>query len=155
MRGYYGIGIENTKNEINVGTLWRTAHVFDAAFIFTIARRYQKQASDTTKAWRQIPLFSFVNFQHFRSELPRECLLVGVEIVPEAETLQDFIHPERAVYLLGAEDHGLSKKARERCHRLIQIPGRYCLNVATAGSIVIYDRFSKAQSANMNGDNRH
>jgi len=143
MRGYFGIGIYNGKNEMNLGTLWRSAHSFNAAFMFTIGRRYKPQASDTHKSWRSVPLFEFVNFEHFRSELPRECLLIGVEIDSEASALKDFTHPERAIYLLGAEDHGLSKQVRERCHKLICLPGKHCLNVATAGSIVMYDRVTK------------
>ena len=145
MRGYFGIGIENTKNKMNIGTLWRSAHSFNAAFMFTIGRRYQRQASDTTKAWRSVPFFEFVSFEHFRSELPRECMLIGIEIDDQAWAINNFVHPERAVYLLGAEDWGLSKRAKEKCHRIIYLPGRYCLNVATAGSIVMYDRILKGQ----------
>ena len=46
--------------------------------------------------------------------------------------------------LLGAEDHGLSKAALARCQHLVQLPGRASLNVAVAGSIVLYDRHAKA-----------
>jgi tRNA (guanosine-2'-O-)-methyltransferase len=44
MRGYYGIGIENVKTAENVGTLWRSAYILGASFIFTIGKRYKKQA---------------------------------------------------------------------------------------------------------------
>lgn len=37
MRGYFAIGIENTKDTFNVGSLWRTADLFGAAFIFFAA----------------------------------------------------------------------------------------------------------------------
>ncbi len=55
----------------------------------------------------------------------------------------EFKHPERCVYLLGAEDIGLSKDAIDKCHKLVQLPGDYCMNVAVAGSIMMYDRHSK------------
>ncbi|MFV1872286.1 MAG: TrmH family RNA methyltransferase [Oleiphilus sp.] len=45
--------------------------------------------------------------------------------------------------LLGAESSGLPNKVFERCHSLIKLPGEFSLNVASAGSIVIYDRVSK------------
>lgn len=44
---------------------------------------------------------------------------------------------------MGAEDHGIPEKVLERCQAIVQIPGRYCYNVAVAGSIVMYDRMAK------------
>ena len=37
-RGFYAIGIEKTKTKENIGTLWRSAQAFDAAFIFTLKK---------------------------------------------------------------------------------------------------------------------
>jgi tRNA G18 (ribose-2'-O)-methylase SpoU len=139
-RGYFGIGIERTKIEANVGTLWRSAHIFGAAFIFTIGRRYRHQASDTTKAWRSIPLLHYGDFEEFYARLPIDAQLVGVELDESAVPIQRFNHPERAVYLLGAEDSGLSKQALDKAHQLVVLPGKFCLNVAVAGSIVMHDR---------------
>ena len=42
MCGYCGIGIENGKAEVNLGTLWRSAHIFGAVFLFTVGRRYRQ-----------------------------------------------------------------------------------------------------------------
>lgn len=140
-RGYFGIGIENCKSGANVGTLWRSAHNLGASFIFTIGNRYRYQASDTTKAWRSIPLFQYPTFDDFYANLPHDCQLIGVEFPHEkARPLPEFVHPERCVYLLGAEDHGLSKRAMEKCHRFVFIPSLMCLNVSVAGSLIMYDR---------------
>ena len=140
MRGYFGIGIENGKAEVNLGTLWRSAHIFGAAFIFTIGRRYRQQSSDVKKTWKSVPLFNFPSIAELKAYLPFECLLVGIELIDGIDNLETFIHPERAVYLLGSEDHGLSRTAANNCHRFVRLPGNDCLNVAVAGSIVIYDR---------------
>lgn len=137
-RGYCGIGIFHSKTPVNIGTLWRSASLFGADFIFTIGRRYTHQASDTIKAWKHTPLWHFDTLDDFR--LPHSCELVGVELDDRAKPLHRFHHPERAVYLLGAEDHGLSPAAIERCHRLIRLPGSYSMNVAVAGSIVLNSR---------------
>ena len=107
MRGYFGIGIEHTKTGVNVGTLWRSAHLLGASFIFTIGNRYKKQASDTTKAWRHLPMYEYETFNDFYDNLPYNCRLIGVELDQKATPLERFVHPERCVYLLGAEDHGL------------------------------------------------
>jgi tRNA G18 (ribose-2'-O)-methylase SpoU len=142
-RGYFGIGIERAKTEANIGTLWRSAFCLGAAFIFTIGRRYPPQASDTTKTWRHIPLLEYTDLKDFYAHLPYDCRLIGIEILPDAKPLETFSHPLRAVYLLGPEDGSLSKPAIEMCHTLVRFTSTHCLNVAAAGSIVMYDRQAK------------
>jgi len=143
MRGFFAVGIEGTKNGINVGTLWRSANIFGAAYIFTVGKRYWHQSSDTMKTWKHIPLFHYGDLKDFIDHLPHDCRLVGIEMEKEAASLEDYTHWERSIYLLGAEDSGLSEKALEVCHDLVVLPGKVSLNVSTAGSIVMYDRVSK------------
>lgn len=144
MRGYFGIGIENGKTERNIGTLWRSAHCFGAAFIFTIGARYLKQPTDTTKAWLHVPLYEYQDFHDFNKYKPIDSELVGIELDTKATPLETFIHPERALYLLGPEDGSISFAAQENCDYIVQIGSKYCLNVAIAGSIVMYDRNMKS-----------
>lgn len=144
-RGFFGIGILNTKTEVNVGTLWRSANLMGASFIFTIGRRYKKQVSDTLKTWRHIPLFNFDSFEDFQKTIPYDCQLVGIEMDEKSVPIKTFIHPERVIYLLGAEDHGLTKEAIHKCQKLIYLPGRMSMNVAVAGSIVMFDRINKQE----------
>ena len=139
--GFCGIGIERSKTPLNVGTLWRSAAILGADFIFTVGKRYPQQASDTVKAWRHIPYWEFEDLDDLRT--PYDAPLIGVEMEDRARMLANFTHPQRAVYLLGAEDHGLSKRALDRCHQLIKLPGAYSLNVAVAGSLVLHDRAVK------------
>lgn len=139
-RGYFGIGIYKTKTPVNVGTLWRTANILGAAFIFTIGRRYENQCSDTMKTPRHIPLFHFETIDDLHKHLPKGCPLVGVEITPDAVDVKNYRHPPRACYLLGAEDGGLPNDIIDQCHNLIKLQGDTCMNVAVAGSIVIYHR---------------
>ena len=142
-RGYFGIGVVNVKFEVNIGTLYRSAYVYGADFIYTVGKRYKKQCSDTTKAFKHIPLFHFDDIDDLVEHLPYTCRLVGIELDDEAVILEKFNHPERCCYLLGAEDSGLPPKVINRCHELVKLPGKYCLNVSTAGSIVLYDRYVK------------
>ena len=37
MKGYFGVGVEGISKAINVGTLFRTAHAFGAAFVEKLA----------------------------------------------------------------------------------------------------------------------
>ncbi len=142
-RGYCGIGIEFYVKDVNVGTLWRSAHAFGASFIFTVGREYKRQASDTTAAWKHVPLYHYLSIDDLYKSLPHDCRLVGVEIVDGSYSLPAFIHPEQAVYLLGSEVNGLTPQALQKVHMTVQIPTIYCLNVAVAGSIVLYDRVAK------------
>lgn len=144
MRGYFGIGILNGKTQVNYGTLFRTAQIWNAAFVFTIGRRYKIQCSDTMKSFRHVPTYNFADFGQFNKNRSYDCRLIGIEILPDSIPLSRFVHPERACYLLGAEDSGLTKEAIEKCQAIVSIPGDRCLNVAVAGSIVLYDRITKA-----------
>jgi tRNA G18 (ribose-2'-O)-methylase SpoU len=143
MRGYFGIGIEHCKTSQNIGTLWRSAFNLGASFIFTVGHRYKRQASDTVKAWRHIPLFQVDTIEELKRIIPYDCLLVGVENTDDARPIKSFTHPERAIYLLGSEDIGLSKNALSKCQQIIILPSNQCLNVSVAGALVMYDRFTK------------
>lgn len=143
MRGYFGIGIDHSKTEMNIGTLWRSANLMGASFIFTIGKRYKKQASDTLKTWREMPLYHYTDFHSFYESMPYDCQLIGIELHKDSWPIKTFVHPQRCIYLLGAEDHGLTKEAIEGCHQLVQLPGEMSMNVAVAGSIVMFDRLNK------------
>lgn len=137
---FFGIGIQNGKTPENLGVLWRTAQNLGASFIFTIGNRYANQACDTHNAVKSLPYFHYETFKEFYKHLPKGARIVGVELTEEAEPLEDFHHPKRCVYLLGAEDHGLSNIAIEKSHFLVKFSSILSLNVAVAGSIVLYDR---------------
>ena len=137
---FFGIGIQNGKTPESLGVLWRSAQNLGASFIFTIGDRYAKQASDTHNAVKSMPYFHYENFDDFFKNLPKGARLVGVELDDRAEDLETFHHPRRCVYLLGAEDNGLSKVAIEKCHSLVKFKSEKSLNVSVAGSIVLYDR---------------
>jgi tRNA G18 (ribose-2'-O)-methylase SpoU len=145
MKGFFAIGVYHPKNELNIGTLWRTAHVFGAAFIYTIGARYRKQSSDTMKTPNALPLFHFVDIADLREHLPSACPLVGLELTDAATPAHRHWHLERSCYLLGAEDHGLPPSILAQCHAVLKLPGSRSLNVSVAGSLVVYDRWLQAQ----------
>ncbi|OMP30206.1 RNA methyltransferase [Mangrovimonas sp. DI 80] len=137
---FFGIGIQNGKTPENLGMLWRSAQNMGASFIFTIGNRYAKQACDTHNAVKAMPYFHYDTFEDFFNNMPKGARLVGVELTEDAVPLETFHHPRRCVYLLGAEDHGLSKKAIEKAHFLVKFNSQLSVNVSVAGSIVMYDR---------------
>ena len=142
-QGFFGIGIQNGKTPENLGVLWRSAQNMGASFIFTIGNRYAKQACDTHKAVGAMPYFHYETFDNFFNNLPKGAMLVGVELDENAVQLETFEHPRRCVYLLGAEDHGMSNTAIEKSHHLVKFKSELSLNVSVAGSIIMYDRQAK------------
>ena len=145
-RGFFTAGIWHPKHEVNVGSLWRSATLYGAAYVYTIGRRYKPQASDTPNTPDLIPLLHFADIDDLVTHLPHSCPLVGVELDPRAEQLAAFAHPPRAAYLLGAEDHGLPLRVLDRCHRLVQVETALpeSMNVACAGSVLLWHRYAMA-----------
>ena len=144
MRGYFEIGVFNGKCRQNIGTLWRSAYTYGAAGIFTVGRRYKRQSSDTLKTWRKIPLRHYLSWQDLLDKMPFAAQLVCVELTDGAVPLPEFEHPQIAVYLLGSEDNGIPPSILEG-HPVVTVPSPrpFCLNVAVAGSLVMYDRWRK------------
>lgn len=141
--GYCAIGVFRGKTEHNLGTLWRSAYILGASYIFTVDNRYKKQSSDVLRTWARIPLFHYKNFDELLHNIPYDCRLVGIEMDEKATFLHDFQHPKRAIYLLGAENDGLPQEVRDKCHFLVKLPGNSSLNVGVTGSIVLHDRATK------------
>ena len=64
MKGYFGVGVEGVSKAINVGTLFRTAHAFGAAFVFTLRAQYDSREgflSDTSDTPRSVPTYNFAD----------------------------------------------------------------------------------------------
>ena len=142
-RGYYGIGMYEPKFSKNVGSLMRHAQSLGARFTFAYrgTPALRKVATNTTKAERHVPHFSWrVNTNVELAELlPADAELIAIETggVP----LSGFVHPERAVYILGNESTGLPTDVLEQCSRVVTVNGGdFCMNVATAGAIVMWHR---------------
>ncbi|RST27611.1 RNA methyltransferase [Chryseobacterium lacus] len=142
-KGYFGIGIENAKHTQNIGTIWRSAQIMDADFIFVIGKHYQRMKTDTMAAYKHIPLFYFETFQDFYRSLPKESRLIGIELDENSIPVSEFTHPKQAVYLLGSEFSGLTEEAKQKCETIVQLPGKWSMNVSVAGSIIMYDRLMK------------
>ncbi len=142
MKGYFGIGVEGLSKPLNAGNLFRSAQAFGASFLFTVGASYAERAGrgggDTSHAPGRVPLYAFPDASAM--VLPRGCALVGVELIDEAVDLPSFRHPARAAYILGPERDSLSAPVLERCAHVVRIPTSFCVNVAMAGAIVMYDR---------------
>lgn len=139
-RGYFAIGAERISKSLNLGNLMRSAHGFGASFTFTVGSRYigDEAYADTSKGQLHLPHYNWRTLEDMA--LPDGCRLVGVELIEGAHDLPSFRHPLRAAYVLGPEKGSLSAELVERCDYVVKIPTVFCINVAMAGAIVMYDR---------------
>lgn len=141
VRGYFGIGVDRIDKLMNVGALLRTAHAFGASFFFTVSSRLKAaevRKADTSKGTANLPVYEYANADELK--LPRHCKLIGIELTDDAIALPSFYHPPSAAYVLGPEWGSLSPEITARCHQIVKIPTKFCVNVSVAGAIVMYDR---------------
>jgi tRNA G18 (ribose-2'-O)-methylase SpoU len=141
MRGYFAIGAEGMSKPMNLGALMRTAHAFGASFVFTVntgGKLRHIQHADTSKTFKSVPYYKWEGMEEMA--FPKGCQLVGIELTDDAVDLPEFKHPRNAAYILGPEKGRLSDPMMEQCKHVVKIPTKFCVNVALAGGLVMYDR---------------
>lgn len=142
----------------NVGTAVRAASCYGIPEIFVTGNRVRLVGDDAPKTRRAARAATY--------RLPREermrdgrCVTVtrvekpievnpgltpvAVELVPGAELLPYFEHPEDALYVFGPEDGSIPPAVLAACHRFVKIPQLHCSNLASAVYMILADRHHK------------
>lgn len=145
MRGFAAIGLDNPKDQHNMGAALRAAGCYGASMIaFGGPRpaklRVSRCITDTQKAYRHIPTLWA---DDLRDVIPVDCVPVAVDLIDGAQPLHEYQHPERAFYIFGAEDATLGARVTSWCRDVVYVPTDYCMNLAAAVNVVLYDRLSK------------
>ena len=141
MRGYFGVGVEGISKAYNLGAVLRTAHAFGASFAFTVDAFHKQQdmrQTDTSGSKDHMPFYEWETAGDL--VLPKGCQLVGVELTEDSIELPSFRHPKNCAYILGPEDGSLSEDMQARCHHIVKIPTKFCINVSLAAALTLYDR---------------
>jgi len=102
--------------------------------------RYTHSQTDTQKAWKHFP---FLEVDDLKSIIPRGSTPVAIELLDDAVLLPSYTHPERAFYIFGGEDRTLGDDVLEWCQDRVKVPTAFCLNLAMAVNVVLYDRLAK------------
>lgn len=139
-RGYFAIGLDNAKTPANVASVLRACDCYGASLLAISGTRYKRHGCDTTKAYRHMPM---LQVDDLKNVIPYECIPVAVELVDDAKSLVDFVHPERAFYVFGAEDNTLGERVLSWCPHRVMIPTRACMNLAACVNVLLYDRLAK------------
>lgn len=140
MRGFAVIALDNPKFDSNVGGAMRAASCYRAGMVVTSGKRFKKEPTDTMKTYRHIPT---LNVDDVFDAIPYDCVPVAVDLIEGATPLPEFLHPERAFYIFGAEDATLSSRITNRCKHVIYVPTEQCMNLASIVNVVLYDRLVK------------
>lgn len=135
----------------NAGQAVRIASCYGVQDLWVTGNRFQLEPYDGYRLPREERMRGYGDVRLISCADPLSALErsgvphvpVAVELVPGAEMLPDFEHPQNAVYIFGPEDGGLPGSMLKRCHRFVKIPTRHCLNLATAVGTVLYDREAK------------
>jgi tRNA(Leu) C34 or U34 (ribose-2'-O)-methylase TrmL len=143
-RGYAAVALFNPKSRENVGSALRAAGCYDVSLVVISGNRPEHYMgrinTDTQKAYRHIPTQRVASVF---DALPYDCVPVAVELLPHAKSLVNFVHPERAFYIFGPEDGTLGAAITDRCKYAVQVPTKFCMNLAATVNVILYDRMAK------------
>lgn len=148
-RGFAMVGLHNPKMAENVGGALRAAFCYEAAGVIIDGPRRKKfidHKTDTMKAYRTVPTWWV---DDLLESIPHDCVPVAVDLIPGAVPLPFYRHPERALYIFGAEDATLGDAITRRCRETVYVPTRLCMNLAATVNVVLFDRLSKAQQRSL------
>lgn len=149
------LGLHRIKDPANLGGILRAAFIFNVDGVaVTNSRLTEKDVLHpaNTPKYRNVRFFENPHTMSAAELVARALGLmvhdvpIAVELVPGAEPLHTFVHPEHAHYIFGPESGTLDPEIREACAATVMIPTPrevISLNLAQAVNIVLYDRFMK------------
>lgn len=137
----------NPKYPNNLGMIVRLASCFGIGQIWFTGKRMTDEISNLSRLPREERLKGYQDVQLIHNDYPfnffNKPSIVGIEVKEGSQILPYFNHPKNAIYVFGPEDDSIPKGYSACCHQFVTIPVKHCLNLATAVSVVLYDRLSK------------
>ncbi len=140
-RGFAAIGLFNPKEPNNIGSVLRAAACYDAALVAIRGARCKKSATDTTAAWRHIPVIHTTD--DLLDQMPFGAVPAAVEFINTAQPLHTYKHPHSAFYIFGPEDNSLPPQVLAKCRDVVYVPTLHCMNLAATVNVLLYDRLAK------------
>jgi len=145
--------LTNPKYSYNVGGAQRACSCWGVSQLWWTGNRVRFEATESGKGnKKRLPReermkgYMDVELRQFDypfDQFDKSVTTVAIELIPGAEPLPTFEHPENAVYVFGPEDGSIDSVTRKHCHRFVSIPAHHCMNLSMAVGLVLYDRFIK------------
>lgn len=135
------VAIENWAHDLNIGSVVRTANVFNAAGVHVVGRRrWNRRGAMVTD--RYLHTHHHPDAAALAAWADREGLpVVGIDNVPGSVPLDGFALPARCVLLFGQESTGLTPEAQAVCTDVVRIAqhgSSRSLNAGAAAAIAIH-----------------
>ena len=148
------IALVDPKFPHNVGAAVRAASCYGVRQVWFSGSRVQLRGARGYRLPREERMRGYQEVElrqadSFFDAFDADVTPVAVEVRPGSESLIEFEHPERALYVFGAEDGSLGKAVVRHCHRFVIIPTRHCTNLSAAVYLTLYDRHAKRVRAGL------
>jgi TrmH family RNA methyltransferase len=142
----FAVAAWQITKEHNVGSLVRSVHAAAATELVLVGEReWNVEAAKTSELYTEVVHIEDQE-AFLRHVKRRRWSLVAVELHPDAVNLFDASYPDRPCFLVGAELDGIPETLIEAATTVVQIPQWGLvpsLNLAIAGTIVVYDYLGK------------
>jgi tRNA(Leu) C34 or U34 (ribose-2'-O)-methylase TrmL len=153
------VALVDPKFPHNVGAAVRAASCYGIRQVWFSGDRVQLRGDRGYRLPREERMRGYqeVELRHseaFFDAFEGDVVPVAVEVRTNSESLIEFEHPEKALYVFGAEDGSLGKAVLRHCHRFVIIPTRHCTNLAAAVYTTLYDRHAKRVRAGLEPPHR-
>ncbi len=139
------LALINPKSADNVAKVVRLASCYGIPQVWwtgtrvnlDVTGRQRLPREERMKGFRDV---SMIQHDQFFDQFDADVTPVAIEVRDSSETLFEFEHPEKPLYVFGPEDGSIDGAWLGHCHRFVVIPTRHCLNLATAVATVLWDR---------------
>ena len=140
-RHSFHVAIENLENDINIGSIVRTANAFLAAEVHIVGRkRWNRRGAMVTDRYQH------VRYHDDAAELAQWCRenelpIIGIDNVEGSVPIEGTQMPERCLLLFGQEGPGLSPEAiaaSEQVLHITQYGSTRSINAAAAAAVAMY-----------------
>lgn len=142
-RGFAAIGLYHPKTPENVGSALRACQCYEVSMMAVAGKRFKRACTDTFQTYRHMPV---LEVEDLKLVIPFDCVPVAVDLIPGAQCLPTYKHPERAFYIFGPEDGTLGERVLSWCRDVVYVPTDRCMNLAATVNVILYDRIAKATS---------
>lgn len=138
------ITLHQAKHADNLANVVRVCSAYGLNTVMVTGPRMPRALKDNRHRVFRHPQYASVEIKLTEEiDYPVDYIPVAIEIVENAQLLPYFDHPEKAHYIFGPEDGHIPSQILRKCHAVVQIPMKHCINLSHAVSTVLYDRLMK------------
>ncbi len=137
---------DNIRTPENVGMILRLAANIDAVATYFIIDENinfkQHKINRTSSGASSKVNWAFISKDKIKSTIPNDYSIVAIETSSNSKSIFSFNFPDKVVFLVGSEVHGISEDILKLSHYevFIPVPGKISsLNVTHALSIAIFE----------------